>query len=497
MAKFYSRAKMTSSTTGTGTLTLGAATNNSFFTFAEAGVANGDVVPYVIEDGLDFEYGIGTYTSSGTTLSRDTVRASKIGGTAGTSKINCSGTQIVYIDAANLDLFSKSEPVRRAISGADTIVANDYGHLVEITSGTFTLAFTAAATLGSGFQCVVSNVGTGDVTLDPNGAEQIDGLTSWILYPGGSVLLTCTGSAFETVLLSPMRRQFDSSGANTWTKPGSGSFIRVQAWAGGGSGGKGRAAATSSGGGGGGGGDFAERIIAFAALGTTETATVGAGGASQTVDSTAGNVGANSTFGSHLTAFGGGGGGGGGNGNGGGAAGGGGVSEAGGSGAAGTSADGGAPLTSIYFTFNADSGGSPLDHPTTLQLGLKGSTAGGLAGKGNDNIYGGGGGAGPNSGAQIGGSSIFGGGGGGSGITGATAAGPGGNSYFGGGGGGGGTVSGTAGAAGTSTFGGNGGAGANGANAGGAGTQPGGGGGGSNTGNSGAGGAGRIIVYMW
>ena len=109
MAKFFSRTKMTSATTGTGTLTLGTAVSNAFFTFAESGVANGNVVPYVIEDGTDFEFGIGTYTSSGTTLSRDTVRASKIAGTAGTSKINCSGTQIVYIDAAAIDLLSITE----------------------------------------------------------------------------------------------------------------------------------------------------------------------------------------------------------------------------------------------------------------------------------------------------------------------------------------------------------------------------------------------------
>lgn len=97
MAKAYAdRVWMTTATTGTGTLTLGSA-KAGYATFAEGGVANADTVSYVIIDGDDFEIGTGTYTSSGTTMSRDTVHASKIGGTAGTSKINLSGAAEVFL----------------------------------------------------------------------------------------------------------------------------------------------------------------------------------------------------------------------------------------------------------------------------------------------------------------------------------------------------------------------------------------------------------------
>jgi hypothetical protein len=85
-------------------MTLGAATSNAFFTFAEAGVPDGTVVSYVIEDGTNVELGIGTYTTAGTTLSRTTVTASKIGGTAGTTKLTLSGSAIVYIDALAADI---------------------------------------------------------------------------------------------------------------------------------------------------------------------------------------------------------------------------------------------------------------------------------------------------------------------------------------------------------------------------------------------------------
>jgi len=98
------RVKHITSTTGTGTVTLGSAFSNAFFTFAEAGIANASKVTYVLEEGTDFEIGEGTYTSAGTTLSRDIVLASKIGGTAGTSKMNLAGAATVRIDVAKEDL---------------------------------------------------------------------------------------------------------------------------------------------------------------------------------------------------------------------------------------------------------------------------------------------------------------------------------------------------------------------------------------------------------
>jgi hypothetical protein len=104
MAKAYAnRVWMTTATTGTGTITLGSA-KAGYLTFAEAGVADTNTVTYVIVDGNDFEIGTGTYTSSGTTMSRDTVIASKIGGTAGTSKINLSGTAEVFLTISMADV---------------------------------------------------------------------------------------------------------------------------------------------------------------------------------------------------------------------------------------------------------------------------------------------------------------------------------------------------------------------------------------------------------
>lgn len=88
------RVKETSTTTGTGTFTLaGAATGFQSFSV----IGNSNTVYYaIVRNGYDeWEIGIGTYTSSGTTLSRDTVlessnSGSKVNFSAGTKEVFCT-----------------------------------------------------------------------------------------------------------------------------------------------------------------------------------------------------------------------------------------------------------------------------------------------------------------------------------------------------------------------------------------------------------------------
>ena len=87
------RVKETTTTTGTGTITLLGA-SSGFQSFAVIG--NGNTTYYTIsaQTGTQWEVGIGTYTASGTTLARTTVISSSSGGSA----INFSaGTKDVFV----------------------------------------------------------------------------------------------------------------------------------------------------------------------------------------------------------------------------------------------------------------------------------------------------------------------------------------------------------------------------------------------------------------
>lgn len=87
------RVKVTTTSTGTGTVTLGAAVAG-FQDFSVIG--DGNTTYYTIADNNtnDWEVGIGTYTSSGTTLSRNTILESSNSGSA----VNfAAGSKVVFV----------------------------------------------------------------------------------------------------------------------------------------------------------------------------------------------------------------------------------------------------------------------------------------------------------------------------------------------------------------------------------------------------------------
>lgn len=84
-------------TTGTGTITLGSASPGYRGT---AALTNATVYSYSILDGTNYELGQGTYTSSGTTLTRGPVQSSN-----SNAAISLSGSAIVIVgDALSWDI---------------------------------------------------------------------------------------------------------------------------------------------------------------------------------------------------------------------------------------------------------------------------------------------------------------------------------------------------------------------------------------------------------
>jgi 6,7-dimethyl-8-ribityllumazine synthase len=168
MPVFVNRAKVSTATTGTGTITLGSAVAG-FQTFADAGVTDGDVVSYVIEDGVNWEVGTGTYTASGTTLSRTVSESSNAD-----AAISLSGTATVFVMALAEDI--QQPPSEGAFVDGDKTKLDGIETGADVTD---TVNVTAAGALMDSE--VDANIKTltlpASVTISTFGASLIDDTT--------------------------------------------------------------------------------------------------------------------------------------------------------------------------------------------------------------------------------------------------------------------------------------------------------------------------------
>jgi len=128
------RVKETSTTAGTGTLTLAGAVAG-FQSFAAVG--NGNTTYYAIADAVTgaWEVGIGTYTASGTTLSRDTVLSSSNSGS------------LVNFAANTKDVFVTYPSSKSAYQDAAGVIAQTSFGAITATSANITTATLTSGTI--------------------------------------------------------------------------------------------------------------------------------------------------------------------------------------------------------------------------------------------------------------------------------------------------------------------------------------------------------------
>ena len=172
------RVKDTTTTTGQGTVTLSGTAPTGFQNFSAIG--NGNTTYYTIAGGSEWEVGIGTYTSSGTTLSRDTVLSSSAGGT---TKVTFSvGTKDVFVTypvekSVNLDIsgvlatptfaaYRETTTTNATVTGTFTVDMST-ANIFNITlTGSTTFTFSNPATSGttSNFLLAIKQGGSGSYT---------------------------------------------------------------------------------------------------------------------------------------------------------------------------------------------------------------------------------------------------------------------------------------------------------------------------------------------
>jgi hypothetical protein len=170
------RVQETTTTTGTGTITLAGAVSG-YQSFAVIG--NGNTTYYTITSGSAWEVGIGTYTSAGTTLARTTILASSAAGAA----ITLAGTSNVFADY----------PADRAVSTDNT---------ATLTNKTLSLeAYSTAATVTAGTNAQGQGPLTNDINIITTTATNPSGVTLPTAFVGARITVINKGT--NTVNIYP------------------------------------------------------------------------------------------------------------------------------------------------------------------------------------------------------------------------------------------------------------------------------------------------------
>jgi hypothetical protein len=254
------RVQETSTTTGTGTLTLAGAVTQ-FQTFSSA-VGNGNTTYYTIYNagGSDWEVGIGTVGAG--TLARTTILASSNGGSA----VNFTGTLYVFGDypAGKAAYLDASGIINNTTFNATTSVitpivqaTNSGGLALKNSAGTTQISMGAGggdnASInvstninGTNAQIDISPTGTGHVHINPTGVNSIQINPTYVGTMDNMTIGATTAAAAKVTTLNIQTgltlatlpgtsgQVLTSAGTGavpTWTTPATGTVTSVSATA--------------------------------------------------------------------------------------------------------------------------------------------------------------------------------------------------------------------------------------------------------------------------
>ncbi len=265
----FNLARMTVSSTGTGTVTLNVAVPG-YLTFDLAGcstVASGQLVTYAIADTVQSEIGIGTYRSSNLTLTRASSAGLFLKTTNSNSPINMTNAAQVMITAASWDFGASG-------STATILTSTAAGLTYTPPTGTTRLEImgVGGGQGGQGASSGATPSAAGTTIFDGSLSATGGNGGSGGIGTGGNILNLLGGDGEERLLLTVTgANSRGASGGASYFGPGGvgsngGTFTGSSGQIGSGGGGGGTGNSSAYGGGGGGAGGFFWHTISISSL---------------------------------------------------------------------------------------------------------------------------------------------------------------------------------------------------------------------------------------